>query len=149
MKIKSWATSCGLALCLLAQPAVAQTSKPSLKEMQQSNDAYRVGTDIGMLYLSQHSARLRITLLLQECNVQDIASLVAAGLPNSVDFYFQNAPPLPSSSATFAAQIARGYVLGYEAGVRTEFSRYVSTEARQSACYAAATAAGTLLPSSP
>lgn len=98
-----------------------------------------------MLYLSQHSERLRITLLLQECNVQHIASLVAAGLPNSVDFYFQNAPPLSSSSATFAAQIARGYVLGYEAGVRTEFSRYVSAEAQQSACYAAATAAGKLL----
>jgi hypothetical protein len=132
MNFKTLVMTCGLAVGLLGQPVVAQTDKPSQEQMQASDDAYRVGTDIGMLYLSQHSARLRITLLLQECNAQDIASLVAAGLPNSVDFYFQNAPPLSSASATFAAQIARGYVLGYEAGVRTEFSRYASAEARQS-----------------
>ena len=79
MNIKTVMIRCGLAVYLLAQPVVAQTDKPSLQEMRLSDDAYRVGTDIGMLYLSQHSARLRITLLLQECNVQDIASLVAAG----------------------------------------------------------------------
>jgi len=78
----------------------------------------------------------------------DLASAVGAGLPNSIAFFFANSSPagLPEGVKAFAAQITRGYLLGFEAAVRTEFARQWKGADKQSACGAIANIAATMLP---
>jgi len=71
----------------------AQQVSPTQLEIQKADDAYRVGTDIGAMYIAENTPRLRITLLLQECGARDLASALAIQLPNSIEYFF-NATPL-------------------------------------------------------
>ena len=57
---------------------------------QSAEDIYERGTDIGMLYLSEHSGRLRVTLLLQECGFGELASTVGTLLSNTLQFFVEN-----------------------------------------------------------
>lgn len=50
------------------------------------NEIYRVGTDIGAAYLYEHTPRLRVTLLLQNCGETELVEKIAKGLPNSVNY---------------------------------------------------------------
>jgi hypothetical protein len=89
------------------------------------SDAYRAGTDIGALYLSEHMARLKITLLLRECGEEAMSHAVGDDLPNTADYARQklSASELTPEEIDAASQITRAYVLGYEVGVRVEFRR--------------------------
>ena len=89
------------------------------------SDAYRAGTDIGALYLSEHMARLKVTLLLRECGEDALSHTVGDELPNTADYAREklSASELWPEDIDAASQIARAYVLGYEVGVRVEFRR--------------------------
>lgn len=87
------------------------------------SDAYRAGTDIGALYLSQHIVRMKAMLLLRECGEHELSDAVAAGLPNAID-YAQgklSESTLAAVDIEAAAQIAKAYLVGYEVGIRTEY----------------------------
>ena len=114
---------------------------------QSAEDLYQHGTDIGMLYLSEQAGRLRVTLLLQERGFGELASTVGAPLPDAVQFFMEKhgAATWEAPALAVAAQITRSYLLGYEAGVRTEFRRQPSDERRRATCSIAAAAAGQLM----
>jgi hypothetical protein len=114
---------------------------------QNADEIYEHGTDIGMLYLSEHIGRLRVTLVLQECGFGELASSVGAQLPLTVQFFMEktNASNWDPAASSSAAQVTRGYVLGYETGVRTEFRREQSDERRHMACSIAVAAAGQMM----
>jgi hypothetical protein len=87
---------CALAVVVLSPALVlAQPGMPSDQEMERSNKAYRVGTDVAMMYLARHAGRLRVTLLLQECNMPDLASAIGVSLPNSVASQIFRMTPTP------------------------------------------------------
>src|SRR5690606_39243851 len=119
-----------LALAATA-PAFGQEVLP--EQMRRANEAYRIGTDIGMRYLAEHAGRLRITLLLQEGDLPSLASSAGRRLPNSVDYFFGSgaAAGLPAVDSPYAAQATRAYLLAFETGVRTEFSTWLSGASRE------------------
>lgn len=122
---------------LLAMPAAAQSP----------DEIYEIGTNVGVEYLSEYSGRLRINLILMECNFTELASEIGRGLPNTVEFFMNRRGGLtwPMEAMSLASQVMRAYVLGYETGVRTEFEREISLEYKRLTCSAAAAAAGQLI----
>jgi hypothetical protein len=100
------------------------------------SDAYRAGTDIGALYLSEHMARLKVTLLLRECGEDALSHTVGDVLPNTADYAREklSASELSPEDIDAASQIARAYVLGYEVGVRVEFRREQDEAQLRSLC---------------
>jgi hypothetical protein len=84
-----------------------------------------MGTDIGALYLTQHSEILRLTLILQECSLHEQAAISGRILPNSVAYSLDQlrTSSLEVSEALTVAQVARAYLLGFEVGVRLSFQR--------------------------
>lgn len=104
--------------------------------------AYEAGTDSAMHYLVKYGVALRVTLLLQECGLNDLASKAGAALPKSVDWFkgSKEAAALPADQVAAAAQIARGYLVGFEAGTRLEFQQGPD-EWKLTTCNAAAAAA--------
>jgi hypothetical protein len=112
-----------LSLSFAAAVALIWTATPQSLAAPGDTDAFRAGTDLGALYLSEHIQRMRVMLFLQECGEDDMADAVSAELPNSVDYTLQKLSDsaLSKAEAESAAQIARAYLLGYEIGVRAEF----------------------------
>ena len=110
---------------------------------QSADQIYDVGTNVGAEYLSKYMGRLRITLLLTECKFGELANEVVKELPNSVVYFLTTQSRLNWSEAVkrAAAQVTRGYVLGYEVGVRTEFRREPSADRKRLICSAATAAA--------
>lgn len=124
----------GLTISLaLAAPAVAASVADAV---------YEAGTDSGMRYLSEHGGDLRVTLILQECGLNELAAKMAKKLPNSVEWFnaSEEAAKVVADQRDLAAQVTRGYLLGFEAGTRLEFGRGSDTW-RLDNCNAAAAAA--------
>jgi hypothetical protein len=53
---------CAIAAVALSSPAAAQETR--YQQMLRANEAYRVATDVAVIYLSQHAGRLLVALLL-------------------------------------------------------------------------------------
>jgi hypothetical protein len=139
--LKDFSTSLTVALF------AAQLITHNQASAQNTDELYEHGTEIGMLYLAEHSGRLRVTLVLQECGFGELASSVGAKLPLPVQFFMEktNASNWDPAASSSAAQVTRGYVLGYETGVRSEFRREQSDERRHMTCSIAAAAAGQIM----
>jgi hypothetical protein len=113
---------------------------------QDAELSYRIGVGMGERYLSLFSDTLRVTLLLQECQFNDLAAELAKQFPNSVKYFHANIGQMLSEiDRPYGAQVTRAYVLGYEIGVRTEFQREQSDEIKKRTCSLAAAAAGQLM----
>jgi len=143
-----------LAMCLYAaSPTLIRSQSHAQSNAASSDELYEVGTDIGANYLSEHIARLRITLLLRDCGENDLSDQVAKGLPKSIVYALTKMAGAPASQDVkmtvpqkmTVAQIARAYLLGYEIGVRTEFQRQTDNALINYTCIAARTAAHEML----
>ena len=120
----------------------------SAEERQLAVSSYNIGTDIGAMYLVEHTPRLRITLLLEECGSSELVAALreALPLPASFNFFYEKYEngTLPDEIVVVAAQITNAYVLGYQIGVRTEFQRMLEDQ-KQVQCSLAGAVAGQML----
>lgn len=136
---RSWAA-------LLATWLVGATATMASAQTSFPDEVYRLGTDAGMRYISLHTARLRVTVVLEQCELPKLASTVSEGLPNSLEFFMRSseANQLSNADAMYAAQVARAYILGFESAMRTEFEAW-SASFREQACATVVKAADSLI----
>lgn len=130
-----------LAMLSAAAPAPASADAlDELERLQAANDAYRVGTNAGMRYLTEHRERLWVVLLLQECELVGLASAAGGDLPNSVDYFFadREAASVPPSDRAFAAQATRAYLLGFETATRFDLRQRIEELGETAVCAHAA-----------
>lgn len=130
------------ALCALVIATCLWASSDAIAQSDSAEAGYRAGTDSGMRYLAAFGTPLRLTLLLQECGQDALASRVANSLPNSVRWFLDSSGSqhLSAPAREVAAQVTRAYILGYEAGVRLEF-RSSASQNQQELCRQAVEAA--------
>src|SRR5690349_6307607 len=108
-----------LICAFLAFASATQSAPPA------ADTLYDAATDSAMHYLDEHGPDFRTTLILQECGLTDLAARTAKRLPDSVAWFkaSNEAAGVPTDQLGLTAQIARGYLLGFEAGTRLEFER--------------------------
>jgi hypothetical protein len=127
---------------IIAATVVVAIGAPT-RGQDRSDAIYAAGTDSAMRYLAEHGGDLRTTLILQECGLSSLASRAAEKLPNSVAWFAGSNEALAVSSdeVLLAGQVTRGYLLGFETGVRLEFHRFPD-EWKLASCNLAASALG-------
>lgn len=107
---------------------------------------FRLSADLGAEYLSQYGALIRTKIILDECNLKNVSSLLPDA-PKAADYFFEKykGTDLSDDSRIAASAAMTSLLYGYQMGVASEFSN-LEEQQKDMQCVIAGEAGAALLP---